>query len=113
MIQDDTRSGAAERLIAWGGVGVLTGALVFAAHASNQANSNVRDIHEQLMVSQQHAAQLATERDELILERRRLLVEIDRLETTTPTERIVIQPCVEADPTPVFSRDSQFSGRTP
>lgn len=110
MIQDDTRSGAAERLIAWGGVGILTGALVFAAHASNQANSNVRDIHGQFDLLLAGHQLLMTERDGLIEERRRLIVEIDRLKTTTPTERIVMQPCVEADPTPVFSRDSQFTG---
>lgn len=87
---------------------VLVGCLIYATGLARHANADVMSLRGQLAIHRAVSEHWTTERD-------RLEAEINRLLLMVPTERIVVEPCApktheQKRETPVFSRDSQFSG---
>lgn len=87
---------------------ILVACLVYATGLARQANATVTRLRGQVAIQTALAAHRSRERD-------RLQADVDRLLASTPTERIVVEPCRPKQPeqkrdVPVFSRDSQFSG---
>lgn len=86
----------------------LVGGLCYASYSARQLDTTVHVLESQL------ATQAQTLKEET-QERQRLLAENDRLVHIVPTERIIVEPCVpprraEKRVTPVFGRETQFSG---
>lgn len=108
MIDDDTRHAAGERFAMAAIVGVFVALLVMASHAYNR---ELADAQAATASASQWSYEAAQRNEDLILvstQRDEIQAQLDQLSANTPTERIIVQPCVEPDPTPVFSRDSQF-----
>lgn len=87
---------------------VLVGCLVYATGLTHWRYATVVHLRGQLAIQTALADHGSREVD-------RLQAEIDRLVAITPTERIVVEPCVpqrheRKRDVPVFSRDSQFIG---
>lgn len=115
MIEDDNRRAAGERLALYAFIGLMAGLLIVMGHNVRSANlsaavatARAGTLERQLAISDELVAQLTSEHDLMIKDRQALKDQIAFL-AAGPSERIIIQPC--ADPTPVFSRDSQFSAK--
>lgn len=108
-MDDDSREGATERLVAYLAAGSMTLMLVVMTWGYNRevvrANAATASANSWIYAS----AQRNQEIEALIAERDYLA---GRLVEALSEDRvqIVSKPCMEADPTPVFSRDSQFIG---
>lgn len=110
IIQDDTRAGAKERLAFYVSAAVLASVIAGSWHYTKQTNASIHRMEGRVEATTAVNDQLATTNAVLMAQRDSLLFEIERLNALPPIERIVYRPCVEADPTPVFSRDSRFIG---
>lgn len=87
---------------------LLVGCLVYATGSAKQAKADLVRLRGQLAIQIAVAEHRTNERN-------RLQDDVDRLLGVTPTERIVVEPCVapsqaQKHDVPVFSRDSQFRG---
>lgn len=113
-MEDDNRRAAGERLIAYAFVGLMVGLLVVMGHNVRRANLAVADVQSALALersaherSEALVDQLTTETNLLMVERRKLMNQIEFLAAQPAPERLVLQRC-EDRPTPAFPRESQF-----
>lgn len=117
MIEDDDRRSAGERLALYAFVGLMVALLVVMGHNVRSANQRADRLISELSTEQQaHAradalvSQLTTETNLLMVERHKLMVQIDFLSSQPAPVRLVLQPCTDR-PLPAFSRDSQFPAK--
>lgn len=105
----DTRHDARQRLIAYAAIGIMVGVLIVSVTHTRRANARADAATTAVNSWVYASAQRNQEIEALISERDYLASRL--VEALSTPDRIVTVPCVEADPTPVFSRDTQFVGR--
>lgn len=112
MNYNDTRHDSRLHLIGYAAIAVFGALLVFMAHAYNQqvqheiqANASADKWAYQAAIGNESIEQLVMQRDML----QEQLDELAALTLDLVSGPLVgAKPCVEPDPTPVFSRDSQL-----
>lgn len=109
-MRDVTRHEARQHLLGYAALGLLI-ALLVVAHAYNrelhdeaQARATAAKWSYQAAQSYETITQLEMQRDVLQVQ----LDELSAMALDLIGGPLVNRPCVEADPVPVFSRDSQF-----
>lgn len=107
-MEDDSRSGAVERIAAVLVFGLLTGLLVMSTSHTNTANAQVQYLQGRLSVDEELIDQLMIDKGQLESQRDELLAEIDRLNALPP--KMVVRHCDPPRVVPVFPRESQTTG---
>lgn len=109
-MNSETRHEASLHLVAYGAVGALIIGMLGMTHAYNRELAHEAAANEAANHWSTQAAQANVSFEQMTTQRDELQAQLDQLSAITPTERIVVQPCVEPDQVPVFSRESQFVG---